>query len=181
MFNYAQRVLFALSSASPMLIVAALIAYAQGGIQLSWAFIVALAGFSFFVIGGIVFLSSARKRGEFISVEGTIASIRPSGQWLPVLFGSYLIPLISLLQSAVDFKIVIALALLLTAVALATKNVPPAVFLLLVGYHFYELGLSNGAGGYKLISKRKSISDPKTVTGVVKLFANEYWLLEKDV
>lgn len=164
-----------------MLLIAVCVTFAQGNMVLA-AFIFAMVICAIlFLLGGCLFMRFAESCGERISVANQIAQVSPSGQWLPVLFGSYLIPIIGLLVASIDFCWIIALVFAVMVIALVSRNIPPAAFLLCIGYHFYEISFVNGAGGYNLISKRKTIDNPKIITRVIRLFENDYWLLEKGL
>lgn len=179
MFSTLMRLIFALSSASPILITATMVAFCIGTND-SWTYISTLAAAALCIVGGFMFIREARKRGERTRVSDLVATIAPSGQILPVLFGSYLMPLVSLLFSDVGLLQVTLLTLALVIIALWTANIPPVVSLMLLGYRFYEVTLTNGAGGFNLISKRKVIYNPKAIHVVIHLFKNDYWLLEDD-
>lgn len=180
MFNIVMRLLFALSSVSPILVVTGLIGYLKGSSDIGQAVAMGVTGVALFLIGGVLFLQLVNKCGESVSIEGAVSSVMPSGQWLSVLFGSYLVPLVSLLESAISLEWIVVITIALVIVVLVGQNIPPAFFLLSCGYRFYELSFNNGAGGYKLISKRRVINDPRAIKHVVRLFDNEYWLLESE-
>ena len=93
MFNIVMRLLFALSSISPILVATGLIGYLKGSFDIGQAVAMGVTGVALFLVGGILFLRRANKCGESVSIEGAVSSVVPSGQWLSVLFGSYLVPL----------------------------------------------------------------------------------------
>ena len=180
MFSGFFRILFAFSSASPIVLVASLVSlFAIGTSNRLLAIVIAVCSILVFLVGGWFFVILASRYGESEWIGGSVATVNPSAQWLPVLFGSYFVPLLSCLESVVSLEWLTAIVMIITVVALAGRNIPPALSLLLFGYRFYELSLTSGAGGYKLISKRKVIRNPKTIGDVVCLFDNEYWLLER--
>ena len=179
-FNIVMRLLFALSSISPILVATGLIGNLKGSSDIGQAVAMGVTGVALFLVGGIFFLRLANRCGESVSIEGAVSSVVPSGQWLSVLFGSYLVPLVSLFESAISLEWIVVITITLVVVVLVGQNIPPAFPLLFCGYRFYELSFDNGAGGYKLISKRRIINDPRTIKHVVRLFDNEYWLLESE-
>lgn len=116
MFNIVMRLLFALSSVSPILVVTGLIGYLKGSSDIGQAVAMGVTGVALFLIGGVLFLQLVNKCGESVSIEGAVSSVMPSGQWLSVLFGSYLVPLVSLLESAISLEWIVVITIALVIV-----------------------------------------------------------------
>lgn len=148
-------------------------------ISLCQSVFVGIIAIFLFFIGGIFFIRFASFKGEHLSVEGQVATVGRDSQWIPVLFGSYLVPLIGLmLDSAINYYFFIFLSTIILLVIMIGNDVPPAVFLLFAGFRFYNISLRNGLSDLRFISKKKVINDPSEIKVVIRLFKNDSWFLD---
>jgi len=180
MFSFFQKIMFSLSAISPLLLCGAFVWWYQGEYP-EYALAALVASIVFFLLGGLLFIWLAKRFGEPLTIaSGQISTVSPGGQWLSVLFGSYLVPILGFLGDGLQPVVFVSVLTIVAFLAAWLASVPPAAFLLLFGYRFYEVGFCNGAQGFRLISKRKSILDPNKITKVIFLFKDDTWLLEEE-
>lgn len=180
MFSFFQKILFSLSAVSPLLLCGALVWWYKGE-YLEYAVAAFTASIVSFLLGGLLFVWLAKRFGEPLAIaEGQIATVSPGGQWLSVLFGSYFVPILGFLGDGLQPVLFVSALAAVAFLAAWLASVPPAAFLLLFGYRFYEVGFSNGAQGFRLISRRKSILNPNKIEKAVFLFKDDVWLLEEE-
>lgn len=177
MANSFQRLTFAFSSLSPILLVFSIIYFGKGG-TLHIFLCGLILSFLLFFVGGICFLRISKKKVQSLDYKNQVSTIEPDSQGLSTLIGAYSIPLLSLFAESSNFELFVAIVIILALILFLSDCIPPAIFLLICGYRFYVVSLKSGMSGVHLISKRKRFTSASSVKKVKWLFENDYWLLD---
>lgn len=174
MANSFQKVLFALSSSSPIIIVFAVVWYLKNH-DLKGSLIIGIIGI-LLTDYVLLFIHICNKHVEPISIS--IAEVTSNDIWVLGYIISYITPLFSLAIDEIS-PIAICIVILVFSVVLATSNtVFPNPILRVLGYHFYKVSTVDGAKDYCFICRRKEIHN----TDIIKKarYAFGYFLIDKE-
>lgn len=186
MANRFQKLLFNLSTISPIIFFAAVVWWIQCGnseiIQdnnaihfTAKAIIISVVGiigliFSFYSVI-VVKLSN---QTEIVPIS--VASVKSKDRMIIGAIASYLLPLANFVFADYILLISIVIAIIAMLALVLTNTVWPNPILILWGYHFYEISNANGSEELPLISTRKSIQNSKTINKVITLW--DYFMIE---
>lgn len=174
--NKLQKLLFSLSSASPVIIFFALTWY----IQKKDLMISCIAGsigilLSIYVIAFVIICKKI-----VAPVNISIDKITSNDIWVIGYILGYLMPFTSIVFSDFNPKISGTLAFMICLLLPATNIVMPnPILLIFLKYHFYSVETVSGASGYCLLSRKKQVPNKKIINKVYCVF--EYLLIEKEV
>lgn len=173
MLNWIHRWLYSVASSSPVLLVLALVLGIEGG-EIKTVIIVGAWGVVLSIYG-VWLVSWVSKHAQVIPIA--INEVQSTDMWVFGYIISYIAPLFSLKFDDLNPWWVAVTVVILGLVLVTANIVPPNPVLLLLGYHFYNIGTVSGVKGYYLLSKRKSIHNGQWVKEVTCIF--DYLLVEK--
>lgn len=177
MANAFQKLLFSLSSLSPVVLVFSVVYYENDG-SLCIFFALLLSSLLMFVVGGVIFIKLSKRNTQVCDFRNQISSIETDTQGISSLIGAYAIPLISLFADKSSFGLFAITVIALSLLLFLSCSIPPTVFLLLAGYRFYVVSLNSGLSGVHLISRRRNLRSASEIESARWLFKNDYWLLD---
>lgn len=168
-----QKILFSLSTISPVLICFAVV-WGLTGNSIAVSIVFGSAGLllSLYVL---LFVSVYKKKYEITPVA--IDSVSPDDKLVIGYIVSYIVPFASIVFK--DFNPVLSLAIgAIIGIVLSVSNfICPNPLLLAFGYHFYRVSTVDGADDYCLISRRPTIPNKATIRYVRTVFG--YFLVEE--
>ena len=177
MANAFQKLLFSLSSLSPVVLVFSVVYYENDG-SLCIFFALLLSSLLMFVVGGVIFIKLLKRNTQVCDFRNQISSMETDTQGISSLIGAYAIPLISLFADKSSFGLFAITVISLSLLLFLSCSIPPTVFLLLAGYRFYIVSLNSGLSGVHLISRRRNLRSASEIENARWLFKNDYWLLD---
>ena len=187
MANKLQRMLFNLSTISPIAFFISVVWWIQRGcsvvctedgeIHLSVkAIVISVIGVLglLYAFRSFLIVRTGCKKLEIVPI--CVSSVRSNDKLSIVAIVTYVLPFSNLILK--DFNV--WLTLLIIGIVLLfivlSNTVLPNPILMLRGYHFFEVTTANGSDGLSMISKRKSIQDAKTIKKVIILW--DYFMVE---
>lgn len=161
MANNLQKLIYNLSTASPLCFTFGMLWYIQNH---TWEAPV-ISG----CIGGVLMLFFAwsfwfgKKHAAPIAIQ--VTDLSPHDGWVMAYIVSYMIPFASMKIEDFDAIICGIIGLAVILIIPFVNSAIPNPLLVLRGYHFYQIGSETGVSGYVLISKRKlrKATDIRTV------------------
>lgn len=187
MANRFQKLLFNLSTVSPLAFFMAIVWWLQcgareittttGEIHLSAkSIIISIVGILglLYAFRSILIVRIANKKLETVTIG--VNSVKSKGNFPIIAIISYVLPFSNLVFG--DYNIWFSLSIIAVAmIFLALSNtVWLNPILMLWRYHFYEISNTNGSEELPMISKRKSIQDAKSIKKVITLW--DYFMIE---
>ncbi len=170
MANKLQKIIYVLSSFSPVLITFDIVWWWQGGHKLQTVNITQILILGIAVAAIIaLFISFRFARGalaiETVQLNGFVST----DMWVLAYIGTYILPFGSLLISDFHIKILAVIILILLIVVSIANIKLPNPLLMMKGYHFFNVGVEGAASDYVFISRRK-LQGPDNVHYVKQLF-----------
>ena len=187
MANKLQRMLFNLSTFSPIAFFFSIVWWIQygykeivtedGKVQLTAKLIVVsvvgIVGllYAFF---SIIIVRIGSKKLAIVPIS--VSSVDLNDKYSVVAIISYILPFSNLVLA--DYNTWLSLSIICVALLFIfiSNVVWPSPILMLCGYHFYEVSTANGSNGLSMISKRKSIQDANSIKKVIILW--DYFMIE---
>ena len=189
MANKFQKLLFNLSTISPMALIFAVVYWIEFDVSIysddmnkfcfdatSVFLLVIMVVSTVYSFYCLLFVDLCKKHLERIPVA--IDSITPDDKGVTIVLLSYALPAAGIIfrELHIFISIVIILAWLLF-LALSNSIIPNPL-LMLKGYHFYKITTIDGSNDIYLLSKRKSIQNRNTVNTVMVTF--NYLAIEEE-
>lgn len=181
MANKIQKLLFNLSTLSPLLLIFAIVYWLEKDIRvfsvqenkiqisiIAIALIVIIfisAAFSFY---SILFVKACHKRLERVPIG--VDSIVPNDNWVIVVLLTYALPAASIVFKDINMFISVIVILFWLLLLALSNTILPNPLLMLQGYHFYKMTTIDGSSDIFLLSKRKSVQNRNTVNKVMIAF-----------
>jgi hypothetical protein len=181
MANKFQKLLFNLSTMSPLALIFAIVYWMEKDIELILtdsnefkinvvaviiiAIITASCAFSFY---SIVFVSLCYKKIERIPIG--VDNIIPNDTWVVVVLLSYALPAAGVIFKDINLYISIAVILAWVIFLALSNSIIPNPLLMIWGYHFYKISTVDGSNDICLLSKRRGIHNRKSVNTVMIAF-----------
>jgi hypothetical protein len=189
MANKFQRMLFNLSTISPIAFFFSVVWWIQrgcsvvctedGGIHLSAkAIVISVIGVVglLYAFRSIMIVRTGCKKLEIVPIS--VSSVRSNDKLSIIAIVTYVLPFSNLILK--DFSVWLTLSIIgiVLLFIVLSNTVLPNPILMLRGYHFYEVTTVNGSEGISMISKRKSIQDAKTIKKVFTVW--DYFMIEVE-
>ncbi|MBQ9842004.1 MAG: hypothetical protein IJO42_02720 [Clostridia bacterium] len=181
MANQLQKLLFNLSTMSPLVLLFEVVYWGENDIKffiktnnetvlnpisiILLALILLSAVFSLY---SIVFVQVCRKKLECIPIA--IDNIIPYDNWIIGVLLSYAFPFASTAIEDLNLYITIGLVVVIVFFLTMINIVFPNPVLVLCGYHFYKIANIDGGCDIILLSKRKSVQHRNSVKKVIIAF-----------
>ena len=187
MANKLQRMLFNLSTISPIAFFFSIVWWIQcgckevctedGKIQITAkAIVISAIGIIglLYVFRSILIVRTGRRKLEIVPIN--VSSVKSNDKFSIIAIITYILPFSNLMLK--DFNVWLTLSIFgIVLLLIAFSNtVLPNPILMLLRYHFYEMTTVNGSEGLSMISRRKSIQDAKTIKKVITLW--DYFMIE---
>ncbi|MCR5636690.1 MAG: hypothetical protein K6F76_05905 [Clostridiales bacterium] len=187
MANKLQKMLFNLSTISPILFFACIVWWIQRGAKevlakdgticlTEKAIFISVIGILglFYAFYSVLIVKTGCRKLEIVPIS--VNSVKSNDKYSVVAIISYVLPFSNLVLA--DYNIWLSLSIIgIALLFLFISNVVwPNPILMLCKYHFYEILTANGSNGLSLISTRKSIQDAKTIKKVIALW--DYFMIE---
>ena len=189
MANKFQKLLFNLSTVSPIAVFlvavwwiqcgVAEVTAAAGTIQLTTSsVIVSIIGliallFSFY---SVIIVKICRKHCEVVAIQAK--TVESNDRMAIGAILSYLLPFATLTLSNYNQWLSLAIFILAFLAVVLMNTVLPNPVLMCWGYHFYKISNANSAAGFTLISKREKIKNAETIQKVIPVW--DYFLIEEE-
>lgn len=189
MANRFQKLLFNLSTMSPLVFIYTIVYWVEKGIVifsqetkriqfnlttfLLIALLIVSALFSFY---SVWFVRYCRKKIERVPIS--IDSILSNDNWVIAVIVSYALPAVSFVFEDININIGIFIILIGIAFLALSNVIFPNPFLMIRGYHFYKITTIDGSSDICLLSKRKSINNRNIVNTVMVAF--DYLAIEES-
>lgn len=187
MANKLQRILFNLSTVSPISFFISVVWWIQHGsdellmeagkchitakaIIIS---IIGIVGFMYAFYSVMVVKVSIRKL-QIVPIN--VSSVKSTDKKSIVGIITYILPFSNLVLKDYDFWLSIFVLSLAILFVFLSNTVWPNPILILWRYHFYEISTANGSEELPLISTRRSIQNAKTIEKVITLW--DYFTIE---
>lgn len=173
MANTLQKLIYSLSSASPILIIFAFIWFFQKG---DWTIpIICIIMACIFIAFMLLSFSYGKKHLSPIQIHAN--EISPNDKWILAYIITYIAPLSSIVVDSINVTLCSLTAVAITFFIAYTNTTVPNPILLLQKYHFYSVSAETGVSGYILISKR-ALRKKQDLHNVNRLF--EFLLLDME-
>lgn len=187
MANKLQRMLFNLSTISPIAFFFSIVWWIQcgykevcaedGKIQLTAkAIVISAIGIIglLYAFRSVLIVNIGRRKLEIVPI--CVSSVRSNDKLSIIAIVTYVLPFSNLILKDFDVWLTLSIIGIVLLFIVLSNTVLPNPVLMLRGYHFYEVTTANGSNGLSMISKRKSIQDAKTVKKVIILW--DYFMVE---
>ena len=187
MANKLQRMLFNLSTISPIAFFFSVVWWIQRGcsvgctedgeIHLSVeAIIVSVVGVVglLYAFHSFLIVRTGCKKLEIVPIS--ISSVKSNDKLSIVSIVTYVLPFSNLILKDFNGWLTLLIIGIVLLFIVLSNAVLPNPILMLHGYHFYEVTTVNGSDGISMISKRKSIQNAKTIKKVITLW--DYFMIE---
>lgn len=173
MGNLFQKIIYNLSSVSPILLMTAIVWVLQIG-----TFVIPRAILVVFCIINVIFITSfCYAKRHLASIEIRASSVTPHDGWVMSYMATYILPFATYVLKDIDSLVLGGIVAAMVFVSGFVINTPPNPILFLMKYHFYKVSVETGMGDYLLISKRK-IRNKNRINNVYRVF--ELFLLEVE-
>ena len=189
MANKFQKLLFNLSTMSPLVLIFAIVYWMEKDIELFITnsnefkiniiavIIIAIIAIScLFSFYSIVFVSLCYKTIERIPIG--VDNIIPNDTWVSVVLLSYALPAAGVIFRDVNLYISIVVILAWVIFLALSNSIIPNPLLMIWGYHFYKISTVDGSNDICLLSKRRGIHNRKSVNTVMIAF--NYLAIEEE-
>ena len=187
MANKLQRMLFNLSTISPIAFFISVVWWIQRGcsvvctedgeIHLSVkAIVISVIGVVglLYAFRSFLIVRTGCKKLEIVPIS--VSSVRSNDKLSIVAIVTYVLPFSNLILKDYNVWLTLSIIGIVLLFIVLSNTVLPNPVLMLRGYHFYEVTTVNGSDGISMISKRKSIQDAKTIKKVITLW--DYFMIE---
>lgn len=181
MANKFQKLLFNLSTMSPLVLIFAIVYWIEKDIELFLmeanethvniisiiiiAIITISAAFSFY---SIAFVLLCRKKMERMPIS--VDSIVPNDTWVIVVLLSYALPAAGIVFQDTNLYISIAVILFWILFLALSNAIIPNPLSMIWGYHFYKISTVDGSTDICLLSMRRGIHNRKSINTVMIAF-----------
>ncbi|MBE6731715.1 MAG: hypothetical protein E7564_08510 [Ruminococcaceae bacterium] len=181
MANKAQKLLFNLSTMSPLVLIFAIVYWLEKDVKLFSEqedkiqinvtavalimFISISVAFSFY---SSWFVRACNKKLERIPIG--VDGVVPNDTWVIVVLLSYALPAAGVVFKELNIYISIVVILLWILFLALSNTILPNPILMLQGYHFYKITTVDGSSDIILLSRRKSIQNRSAVNTVMIAF-----------
>lgn len=181
MANKAQKLLFNLSTMSPLVLIFAIVYWLEKDVKLfseqedkiqinvtAVALIIIISisvAFSFY---SSWFVRACNKKLERIPIG--VDGVVPNDTWVIVVLLSYALPAAGVVFKELNIYISIVVILLWILFLALSNTILPNPILMLQGYHFYKITTVDGSSDIILLSRRKSIQNRSVVNTVMIAF-----------
>lgn len=181
MANKAQKLLFNLSTMSPLVLIFAIVYWLEKDVKLfseqedkiqinviavALIMIISISvAFSFY---SSWFVRACNKKLERIPIG--VDGVVPNDTWVIVVLLSYALPAAGVVFKELNIYISIVVILLLILFLALSNTILPNPILMLQGYHFYKITTVDGSSDIILLSRRKSIQNRSAVNTVMIAF-----------
>ena len=190
MANKLQKLLFNLSTMSPLVMIFAIVYWLEkdvrifskqeNKIQINIVAIVLITIIFISVVYSfysIWFIKECYKKLERIPIG--VENIVPNDNWVIAVLLSYVLPAAGIVFKDINIYISIAVILFWVIFLALSNTILPNPLLMLRGFHFYKITTVDGSSDIFLLSKRKSIQNRNIVNTVMIAF-NYLAIEEKD-
>ena len=187
MANWLQRMLFNLSTASPISSFICVVWWIQHGSEellmeagkyhiTAKAIIVSIIGIFGLVYAfySVLIVKVSIKKLEIVPIS--VSSVKSTDKKAIAAVITYISPFSNILLKDYDFWISLSIIVIAILFVLLSNTVWPNPILILLGYHFYEISNVNGSEELLLVSTRKTIQNVKTINKVITLW--NYFMIE---
>lgn len=181
MANKLQKLLFNLSTMSPLVLIFAIVYWLEKDIKVfseqentiqiniaAIALIIIMLISISFAFYSTWFVKACHKKLERIPIG--IDSIVPHDTWVIVVLLSYALPAAGVVFKDLNLYISIVVILFWVLFLAISNTILPNPLLMLQGYHFYKITTIDGSSDIFLLSKRKSIQNRNAVNTVMTAF-----------
>lgn len=181
MANKAQKLLFNLSTMSPLVLIFAIVYWLEKDVKLfseqedkiqinvtavALIMIISISvAFSFY---SSWFVRACNKKLERIPIG--VDGVVPNDTWVIVVLLSYALPAAGVVFKELNIYISIVVILLWILFLALSNTILPNPILMLQGYHFYKITTVDGSSDIILLSRRKSIQNRSAVNTVMIAF-----------
>lgn len=187
MANRLQKMLFNLSTLSPIAFFIAVVWWIQcgltevvletGNIHLTCkAVTISAIGLIaiIFAFYSVFLVKISCENLEIVPVSAT--AVKSKGSLAVCAIISYILPFSNLVLDEYNGWLTVVIVGIALIFLFLSNTVWPSPVLLLFGYHFYEIANVNGGDEFPMISKRIAIKDAKTIKKVITLW--DYFMIE---
>lgn len=181
MANKVQKLLFNLSTMSPLVLIFAIVYWLEKGVKLfsekedkiqinitAVALIIIISISVTFSFYSSWFVRVCNKKLERIPIG--VDGVVPNDTWVIVVLLSYALPAAGVVFKELNIYISIVVILLWILFLALSNTILPNPILMLQGYHFYKITTVDGSSDIILLSKRKSIQNRSAVNTVMIAF-----------
>ena len=187
MANRFQKMLFNLSTLSPIAMFFSIVWWIQNGttaismkeehFQITATAIlitvIGLVGF-LYAFRSIIIVKRSEKKLEVVPIS--VSSVKSKGNFPVAAIIAYILPFSNLVISEYNVWLTLVIILIALVFVFLSNSVLVNPLLLLSGYHFYEIATENGSEELPMISTRESIQDAKRIKKVITVW--DYFLIE---
>lgn len=187
MANRIQKMLFNLSTISPIAFFFVVVWWIQCGVSevstetgeihftsKAIAFsVIGLIGL-LYTFYSVLIVKAGRKKLEIVPIS--VNSVKSKENLAVCTIISYIFPFSNLVLANYNIWLLLSIVVLAMVFLFLSNTVWPSPVLILWGYHFYEISNANGGEEFPLISTRKSIKDAQTIKKVITLW--DYFMVE---
>ena len=189
MANKFQKLLFNISTISPLLVILTIIYWFEKDIIIfsrqaktfdfdSTAIILISIAFlsTIFSFYSIFFIFLCQKKIERVSIS--VDNIVPNDSWVIAVLLSYAFPAAGIVFEEINnIYIHIGVVVFLFVFLTLSNTILPNPILMIQGYHFYKITTTDGSSDICLLSKRKSIHNRNVISTVIYAFS--YLVIEE--
>lgn len=181
MANKLQKLLFNLSTMSPLVLIFTIVYWLEKDVKMfseqenktqiniaAVALMIIILTTIFFAFYSVWFVNACHKKLERIPIG--IDSIVPHDTWVIVVLLSYALPAAGVVFKDLNLYISIVVILFWVLFLALSNTILPNPLLMLQGYHFYKIATIDGSSDIFLLSKRKSIQNRNVVNTVMTAF-----------
>ena len=181
MANKLQKLLFNLSTMSPLVLIFTIVYWLEIDVKMfsvqenktqiniaAVALMIIILTTIFFAFYSVWFVNACHKKLERIPIG--IDSIVPHDTWVIVVLLSYALPAAGVVFKDLNLYISIVVILFWVLFLALSNTILPNPLLMLQGYHFYKIATIDGSSDIFLLSKRKSIQNRNVVNTVMTAF-----------
>lgn len=187
MANKFQKMLFNLSTLSPIVFFLVVVWWIQCGVKevtletgeihlTAKAITISVIGLLclLYALYSALLVKISQKKLEIVPIS--VNSVKSKGSFAFAVIIAYVLPFSNLVLADYNTWLSLSIAGLALLFLFMSNTVWPNPVLMLVGYHFYEISNINGSEELLLISRRDSIQDAKTIKKVIALW--NYLMIE---
>lgn len=181
MANKLQKLLFNLSTMSPLVLIFTIVYWLEKDVKMfseqenktqiniaAVALMIIILTTIFFAFYSVWLVNACHKKLERIPIG--IDSIVPHDTWVIVVLLSYALPAAGVVFKDLNLYISIVVILFWVLFLALSNTILPNPLLMLQGYHFYKIATIDGSSDIFLLSKRKSIQNRNVVNTVMTAF-----------
>ena len=181
MANKLQKLLFNLSTMSPLVLIFTIVYWLEKDVKMfseqenktqiniaAVALMIIILTTIFFAFYSVWFVNACHKKLERIPIG--IDSIVPHDTWVIVVLLSYALPAAGVVFKDLNLYISIVVILFWVLFLALSNTILPNPLLMLQGYHFYKIATIDGSSDIFLLSKRKSIQNRNVLNTVMSAF-----------